>query len=132
MRYIILLILFIIVMIIIKYIKQSKSSNSKNRNKNSEYNKYYNSINQMSYEYLDKIHCELLPLCNKITFVMLPHADENGQPIYDSHEENIKKLNDKRKEVLPREKQIYGCKTYGDAQKLNQAIVKRLDELDGM
>ncbi len=130
MQYIVLVALLIIIIIVIKYKKQSKSSNANGSNKSSEYNKYYNLVNQMSYKELDKIHNELLPLCNQITFVMMPHADEYGQPVYNSHEENIKKLNEKRREVLPLEKQIYGCKTYYDAEKLNQAIVKRLDELD--
>lgn len=130
MQYIVLVVLLIIIVIVIKYKKQSISSNSTIRNRNSEYDKYYNSVNRMSYEELEQIHNELLPLCNEITFVMIPHADSNGDPVYDSREVTIQKLNQKRAEILSPDKQIYGCKTYDDADKLNQAIVKRLDELD--
>ncbi|MCM1234978.1 MAG: hypothetical protein NC489_33180 [Ruminococcus flavefaciens] len=130
MQYILLVALLIVIIIVVKYKTQSKSTSANGSKVSLEYNQYYNSIEQMSYAELDKIHNELLPLCNKITFVIIPHADEYGQPVYNSHEENIKKLNDKRREILPLEQQIYGCKTFGDAEKLNQAVVKRLDELD--
>lgn len=129
MQYILLVVLLIVIIIVLKYKMQSKSSSVKDINISSEYNQYYNSINQMSYEELDKIHEALLPLCEEVNFVVLPHADEYGNPIWDSKEEFIRKLNDKKSEKLPEEKQIYGCKTFGDAEKLNHAIVKRLDEL---
>lgn len=102
---------------------------TKNNENNAEFNKCYNSINEMSYEQLDKIHDKLLPLCNEITFVMIPHVDNNGKPIWNSPEVSAEKLKQKKTEILPEIQQIYGCKTYGDAEKLNQAIVKRLDEL---
>lgn len=102
---------------------------AKKKFKISEYDKLFNSINDMSYDKLDRIHEKLLPLCEEINFVVFPHADEYGNPVWDSSDEFIRKLNDKKSEELPVEKQIYGCKTFGDAEKLNQAIVKRLDEL---
>lgn len=102
----------------------------KKKTKLSEYNRLLNSINDMSYDELDKIHQELLPLCNEITYVMLPHADDYGEFCYDSPEILAQKLKQKSAETLSKNQQIYGCKTFGDAEKLNQAIVKRLDKLD--
>ncbi len=134
MKYTILFVIFFIVIFVIIKIKiksgSSVSDNSETESASSQYLQYFNSINQMSYEELDKIHEDLLPLCEEVNFVILPHADEYGNPIWDSKEEFIRKLNEKKSETLPKEKQIYGCKTFGDAEKLNQAIVKRLDELD--
>lgn len=101
----------------------------KKKTKISEYDKLLNSINDMSYDELDKIHQELLPLCNEIAYVMLPNADDYGELCNDSLETSAQKLKQKRAEILPKEQQIYGCKTYGDAKDLNQAIVKRMDEL---
>lgn len=102
---------------------------SKKKAKISEYDKLLSSINDMSYDKLDSIHEKLLPLCEEIDFVVFPHSDEYGNPVWDSKDDFINKLNDKKSEVLPVEKQIYGCKTFGDAEKLNQAIVKRMDDL---
>lgn len=101
----------------------------KKKTKISEYDKLLSSIDDMSYDELDKIHQELLPLSNEIAYVMLPLAYDYGEFCYDSPEISAQKLKQKRAETLPKKQQIYGCKTYGDAKDLNQAIVKRMDEL---
>lgn len=125
-----IIVVIAIVLVINIYRNKYRVNNNQSQKVNVELNQYYNLINQMSYEQLDKMHNDLLPLCNEITFVLIPHADSNGDPVYDSREVTIQKLNQKRAEILSPDKQIYGCKTYDDADKLNQAIVKRLDELD--
>lgn len=91
-------------------------------NTNYKYELIYGSINKMNYDELDKIHNELLPLCNEVVFSEIAFSMNNkGSDL---------QYNDKRNEALPNDKRIYGCKTYGDAFELNTVIVKRLDALD--
>lgn len=124
-KYIGLIILAVIVILIIKAISK-KFSNKQNHNSdydNTSHNEYYSKINAMSYKQLDKMHDELIALVREIPSPLLPGLDDNTNLLMKEKYQN------KIKERLPIEKQIYGCKTYGDAQNLNQAVVKKLDYL---
>ncbi len=115
---IIIILILIIAVILTIFIRKNKK-----QNETSENNGYYNSINTMSYNQLDKMHNELLVLVNEIPSPILPGLDNSQNEILKQKYHN--KINEK----LPYAKQIYGCVTYGDAEKLNQAVVKRLDYL---
>lgn len=122
------IIIFIIIAIIIAFLIKSVFKNSKKQNRNSTNsntysNEYYSKINIMSYKQLDKMHEELLTLVEEIPSPFLPGLDDKAALLAKE------KYQEKIKECLPIEKQIYGCKTYGEAQSLNQAVVKRLDYL---
>lgn len=77
------------------------------------------SIPQLSYEVLDQMHQVLLKYCR-----MRP-APGNEK----SADEYLFKL--QRFENSPIQGgAVYGCKTYGDAIRMNTAIVKQLDILE--
>lgn len=81
----------------------------------------------MNYNELEKMHNDLLPLCNKSLVSGLVWYDENIP--YENKKSEMERINRSIGDLIPENKQIYGCKTFGDAEKLNQKIVKRLDEL---
>lgn len=84
-------------------------------------NKYQNLINQKSYQELEKAHSILTP----IAVSCIPFTMDGASP-----EEVRKKELELENRKLPEDKRIWGCITYGDAVLMNEAIVKRLDELD--
>lgn len=120
-----ILIVVIVIAIIWCIVFANRKKLEKFVDNNFEYELTFGSINKMEYDELDKIHNDLLPLCNEILFSSFECEDDN---LTLSNQKRENKVNEK----LPKEKQIYGCKTYGDAENLNHAIVKKLDEIDKM
>ena len=130
MKYIILIVILIIIVFAIIKSKSSSETPSDTMSEriNPQYLRYYNSINQMSYQELDKIHNDLLPLCIRSLSSGLVWYDDSIEN--DKKAEAEKRINDKIGELIPEHERIYGCTTYEDARRLNQAIVKRLDEME--
>lgn len=120
---IILIALVFVAMIVIKAkSKQNAGKHSK------EFEEYYNSVNQMSYEQLDKMHYDLLPLVKEINDLYQGNliAELAGAtPKYSTQEiEDIKSM------ILSDDEQIYGCRSRREAMELHEVVMKRLDELD--
>lgn len=89
------------------------------QNHSQEYLRIISSIDSMSYEELDHMHEVLLDYVLKIPLLdcYLPA---------DVLRRNVEEFKCGQIEDGP----IYGCYTYGEADELNKAIVKRLDYLD--
>lgn len=134
MKYIIIIILILIIITVaVKLTKKSAAApNEPTGQGDAGLNNYYNLIKNLSCNELDKMHSDLLPLCRQTIGIeaAISYVDEYGQPEYNSKEEFTKRVKAKLAETLPADKQIYGCKTYGEARELNYAVVKRLDELE--
>lgn len=85
-----------------------------------EYQQIFESINMKSEEELDSIHDALIPFVNDIPFsVPLPGTNQTIAEAQKNHEQFCKK-------VLPNGT-VFGCRTYGEAEEMNRAVVHRLD-----
>ncbi len=91
------------------------------KQKTNSANKFQKLINQKSYQELEKVHSALAPLAVSC----IPFSMDGLSP-----EEMRKKEVELENRKLPDDKRVWGCITYGDAVKMNEAIVKRLEELD--
>ena len=110
---------------------QDASASGGNK-KTAEYCRYMAAVETMSYQELEKIHEDLVELSlYTIAPGLLFYAEEEtGKPGF-SPEKVWEETERRRAEKLPPEKRLYGCVTYGDAEELNQIIVKKLDEWEG-
>lgn len=89
--------------------------------KKNEFDNMMQKINTMSESELDHIHDELLEYVMKRP-IPLPGVDFN----LDEFKKKEKEFDNK---LLAEGKLIYGCRTYGEATRLNEAIVQRIDQL---
>lgn len=128
MKYIIIIAIVIVAVTVIAKVFFSKSNNYNSQDNSNyssgysqEYINYYNSVNKMSYQQLEKMHKDLLPLCKVKLIFGTPN--NNGIP-------QMIDFDTKNAEMIPENEQIYGCQTYGQAHKLNTLIVDRLDEFE--
>lgn len=88
-----------------------------------EYQQIFESINMKSEEELDSIHDALIPFVNDIPFsVPLPGTN---QTLADAQKRNAEFC----RRPIPNGP-IYGCRTYGEAEEMNKAVVRRLDVID--
>lgn len=99
-----------------------------------EYQKTFSSINTKSIQELNEMHISLIHLLKEYSLNEHNYTNESfdkylEERIYNSlkHFEN----NDYslKNDQIPLEKQVYGCAYYSDAQKLDEAIVKRINEM---
>lgn len=124
---VIIVTIILITLILIK--KHSQNNNHQTQtNNNSEFYRYYSAINQMDYKQLEKIHNDLVPLCTYSLISGLVYYDDSIP--YEKKGQVKNRIQQQIGDTIPENERIYGCVTYQDAKKLNQAIVKRLDELD--
>ena len=114
------------IVIIVKSRKSKGEEESKPLH-SAEYLNYYNSVYRMSYAQLGKMHDNLIPLVTKTLIGGLAHYDDDLS--YDEQKQMEQNINSKYV-TIPEKDRIYGCVTYDEASKLNQLIVKRIDELD--
>jgi hypothetical protein len=127
MKYIVLFVIIIIIIVLLSK-RNGSSATIENDENNPEFYRHYNSVNQMNYDELEKMHDALLPLCIR--------SDISGLVWYDDsipYEQKVATKNRMDKEIgdiIPANERIYGCTTYADAKKLNQAVLKRMDQLD--
>ncbi|HIW86626.1 MAG TPA: hypothetical protein IAA48_09050 [Candidatus Eubacterium faecipullorum] len=118
----------IVVCIVIVNKPQSRNQQTQVAEESSEFYKYYRSVNQMDCNQLKKIHDDLLPLCIRSNISGIVWYDDSIP--YEKKRSSENKINKNVGELIPENERIYGCVTYSDARRLNQAIVKRLDELE--
>ena len=118
--------LALFVVIIVKSRKGKGEEESKPLH-SAEYLNYYNSVYRMSYAQLSKMHDDLIPLVTKTLIGGLAYYDDDLS--YDEQKQMEQNINSKYV-TIPEKDRIYGCVTYDEASKLNQLIVKRIDELD--
>lgn len=85
------------------------------------FNQYMNSIKQKSYEELEWAHEILVPFALKCKHSVFGNL---------TPEESMKRLAEIENTMLPVNCRIWGCKTYGDASRMNKAIVRQMDLLD--
>lgn len=132
MKYIIIAIVVIMIFVFIKYITANKNNDTETTSSSPTYSnefiKYYNAVDRMSYKQLDKMHEDLLPLCTRSLVSGLVWYDDSIPYERKKQEEN--RIKNNIGDTIPKEEQIYGCQTYEQASKLNQKIVKILDQMD--
>lgn len=94
-----------------------------------EYMGYYNSVNQMGYEQLNKMHEDLRPLVIKTLMggIIAYYDDE----IPDEKREQVRKEIESKNVIIPEKDRIYGCVTYDEADKLNRKVLDRLRFIEG-
>lgn len=86
---------------------------------------YFRSVPNVPTAQLEKMHEELRPYASEVSRCVLGD-------VFAGHASEIDVQGKKQKQrntPLPNGS-LYGCKTYGDAEKLNAAIVRELDERD--
>lgn len=126
MAVLIIIILIIFVFIAIKGYSASNKSKSDSVEFTDNSYKYEGFVNSLSNKQLEEIHEKLLPVVKKIDKPLI----ENLAGAKHTHEEVVKRMNIIRNTDLPAENQIYNCRTYGDAEALNKAIVNRMDKME--
>lgn len=127
MKFLIIAALLALFVIIIVKSRKGKGEEESKPLHSAEYLNYYNSVYRMSYAQLSKMHDDLIPLVTKTLIGGLAYYDDDLS--YDEQKQMEQNINSKYV-TIPEKDRIYGCVTYDEASKLNQLIVKRIDELD--
>ncbi len=127
MKFLIIAALLALFVIIIVKSRKGKSKEESKPLHSAEYLNYYNSVYRMSYAQLSKMHDDLIPLVTKTLIGGLAYYDDDLS--YDEQKQMEQNINSKYG-TIPEKDRIYGCVTYDEASKLNQLIVKRIDELE--
>ena len=127
MKFLIIAALLALFVIIIVKSRKGKGKEESKPLHSAEYLNYYNSVYQMSYAQLSKMHDDLIPLAMKTIVGGLAYYDDDLS--YDEQKQMEQNINSKNV-TIPEKDRIYGCVTYDEASKLNQLIVKRIDELE--
>lgn len=92
----------------------------------SELDTYLKSVPSLPTEQLEKMHNELRSYALEVSLCVLGNVFA-GHP----SEINVHGKKQKQQNTPLPNGSLYGCRTYGDADKLNTAIVRELDERDG-
>ncbi len=127
MKFLIIAALLALFVVIIVKSRKGKGEEESKPLHSAEYLNYYNSVYRMSYAQLSKMHDDLIPLVTKTLIGGLAYYDDDLS--YDEQKQMGQNINSKYV-TIPEKDRIYGCVTYDEASKLNQLIVKRIDELD--
>ncbi len=127
MKFLIIAALLALFVIIIVKLRKGKGEEESKPLHSAEYLNYYNSVYRMSYAQLSKMHDDLIPLAMKKIMGGLAYYDDGLS--YDEQKQMEQEINSKYI-IIPEKDRIYGCVTYDEASKLNQLIVKRIDELE--
>lgn len=127
MKFLIIAALLALFVVIIVKSRKGKGEEESKPLHSAEYLNYYNSVYRMSYAQLSKMHDDLIPLVTKTLIGGLAYYDDDLS--YDEQKQMEQNINSKYV-TIPEKDRIYGCVTYDEASKLNQLIVKRIDELD--
>lgn len=127
MKFLIIAALLALFVVIIVKSRKGKGEEESKPLHSAEYLNYYNSVYRMSYAQLSKMHDDLIPLVTKTLIGGLAYYDDDLS--YDEQKQMEQNVNSKYV-TIPEKDRIYGCVTYDEASKLNQLIVKRIDELD--
>lgn len=86
---------------------------------------YLRSIPNLPTAQLEKMHEELMPYALEVSMCVLGDVFAG-----DASKIDVRGKMRKQQNALLPNGSLYGCKTYGDAEKLNAAIVRELDERD--
>lgn len=130
MKNLLILLIVIFIVLVVFLFGNLKNTGKQNASIHSdEYMRYYNSVNQMGYEQLNKMHENLRPLVIKTLMggIIAYYDDE----IPDEKRKQVRQEIEGKHVIIPEKDRIYGCVTYDEADNLNSRVRNRLKFFEG-